>query len=194
MGGSDPAPTVPGGSDRDTPPELSRARQLQFHAIEERLFGRTDAARPGRYHLLETLGRRATGIVFKAYDPQLDRRVAIKVLKLAGHDARDRMAREAKALAKLNHPNVLTVDEVGEDGEDLYVVTEYVEGGTLRDWCDEHPLGESGRAAAVLDFAVQALEGLAAAHDLGLIHRGIKPANLLIGADGRLRVADFGLV
>ena len=166
---------------------------MLFSSLEQRMFGQSDVQRLGRYHLIDTLGRGAMGIVYRAYDPDLDRRVAIKVVTLDGEEARARMVREAKALAKLNHPNVVTVHEVGEDGDDLFVVMEYVDGGTLSDWMAAHPKGEAGRSEALLEFAMQALEGLAAAHELGLVHRDIKPANLLIGKDGRLRIGDFGL-
>ncbi len=188
-------------NDATLPPEgsqterdgLSRGGQLLFSSLEQRMFGQSDVQKLGRYHLIDTLGRGAMGIVYRAYDPDLDRRVAIKVVSVDGAEARARMVREAKALAKLNHPNVVTVHEVGEDGEDLFVVMEYVDGGSLVDWIRAHPFGEAGRTRQLVEFLLQALEGLAAAHELGLVHRDIKPANLLVGGDGRLRVADFGL-
>ncbi len=173
--------------------ELSVHGRMLMGSLEARMFGTAETTRLGRYHLLETLGRGAMGVVYKAYDPQLDRRVAVKVVTLSGAEARARMLREAKALAKLNHPNVVTVHEVGEDGDEMYVAMEYVEGGTLADWCDAHAEPSRARTQALVDFALQALDGLAAAHDLGLVHRDIKPANMLVGDDGRLRVADFGL-
>lgn len=175
------------------PDGLSRAGKVLFNSLEQRMFGQSDVQRLGRYHLIDTLGRGAMGIVYRAYDPDLDRRVAIKVVTLDSEEARARMVREAKVLAKLNHPNVVTVHEVGEDGDDLFVVMEYVDGGTLGDWAKAHPKGEPGRNDALLEFSIQALEGLSAAHELGLVHRDIKPANILIGENGRLRIADFGL-
>lgn len=175
------------------PDGLSRAGKVLFNSLEQRMFGQSDVQRLGRYHLIDTLGRGAMGIVYRAYDPDLDRRVAIKVVTLDGEEARARMVREAKVLAKLNHPNVVTVHEVGEDGDDLFVVMEYVDGGTLGDWAKAHPKDEPGRNDALIEFAIQALEGLSAAHELGLVHRDIKPANILIGENGRLRIADFGL-
>lgn len=178
----------------DTGPEgLSRAGKVLFNSLEQRMFGQSDVQRLGRYHLIDTLGRGAMGIVYRAYDPDLDRRVAVKVVTLDGDEARARMTREAKVLAKLNHPNVVTVHEVGNDGDDVFVVMEYVDGGTLSDWMVAHPKGESGRNDALIDLALQALEGLAVAHEHGLVHRDIKPANMLLGKDGRLRIADFGL-
>lgn len=180
----------------DSPPDrdaLSVHGRMLMDSLQSSLFGESETTRLGRYHLLETLGRGAMGVVYKAYDPQLDRRVAVKVVTLSGSDARARMLREAKALAKLNHPNVVTVHEVSDDGDEMYVAMEYVEGGTLADWCDAHPEPSGDRARSLVDFALQALDGLAAAHDLGLVHRDMKPANMLVGADGRLRIADFGL-
>lgn len=186
------APETATPSARDA---LSIHGRMLMDSLQSSLFGASETTRLGRYHLLETLGRGATGVVYKAYDPQLDRHVAIKVVMLSGTHARTRMRmlREAKALAKLSHPNVVTVYEVSDDGDEVYVAMEYVEGGTLADWCDAHPEPSRDRTRKLLDFALQALEGMAAAHDLGLVHRDMKPANMLIGADGRLRIADFGL-
>ncbi len=185
--------TAPAGGPSTDLDDLSVHGRVLMDSLEARMFGKDSPTHLGRYHLLETLGRGAMGVVYKAYDPQLDRLVAVKVVTLTGADARARMVREAKALAKLNHPNVVTVYEVGEEGDEMYVAMEYVEGGTLAEWCEarSEPAGE--RARALIDFALQALDGIAAAHDLGLVHRDIKPANMLVGVDGRLRVADFGL-
>lgn len=193
MPGSHDDATLPGPEGSTEPKALSRAGQVLFRSLEQRMFGQSEPQRLGRYHLIDTLGRGAMGIVYRAYDPDLDRRVAIKVVTLDGAEARARMVREAKALAKLNHPNVVTVHEVGEDGDDLFVVMEYVDAGTLLDWIREHPTSEGGRVEVLLELLLQALEGLAAAHELGLVHRDIKPANMLVGTDGRLRIADFGL-
>ncbi len=173
--------------------ELSVGGRALMGSLEARLFGKAQTTRLGRYHVLETLGRGAMGVVYKAYDPQLDRNVAVKVVTAGGEDARVRMMREAKALAKLNHPHVVTVHEVGEADGEMFVAMEYVDGGTLAQWCEAHSEPSRTRTRTLIEFAVQALEGLAAAHDLGLVHRDMKPANMLIGSDGRLRVADFGL-
>jgi len=162
-------------------------------SLKARMFGSAETTRLGRYQMLEVLGSGAMGVVYKAYDSQLDRSVAVKVVTVAGEETRARMVREARALAKLNHPNVVTVHEVGEDDGEMYVAMEYVEGGTLAQWCEAHSQPSRERTETLIDFALQALAGLGAAHDLGLVHRDVKPANLLIGADGRLRVADFGL-
>jgi serine/threonine-protein kinase len=128
------------------------------------------------------------GIVYDAYDESLDRRVALKVLRrgLGSHEA---LAREAKALARLAHPNVVQVYEIGEDGDRLFVAMELVRGRTLRKWLEERPRS----CDEVLRVFRQAGEGLAAAHRTGLVHRDFKPDNVLLGDDGRVRVVDFGV-
>lgn len=135
------------------------------------------------------------GQVYTAYDPQLDRRVALKLLVGADTPAhRERLRREARALARLSHPNVVTVHEVDEYDGTLVIAMEYVDGKTLKQWQLQHPsTAEPARIIAALDLLLQAGRGLAAAHDAGLIHRDVKPSNLLLGRDGRVRVADFGL-
>ncbi len=152
----------------------------------------------GRYAVRGTLGSGAMGIVYRAHDPQLDREVAIKLLRRATGDAlssagRARLVREAQAMARLSHPNVVTVFDAGEHGADVFVAMELVPGRTLRAWLDEgaHPWRE------VVRLFRQAGEGLAAAHEAGLVHRDFKPANVLLSRAGdgtlRARVADFGL-
>lgn len=159
-------------------------------AVYRRVFGDdTGPVLIGRYSILERIGSGARGVVFKAFDNQLDRLVALKVLSTrADHQAE--LLREAKALARLSHPNVLPVYEVGrtEDGQ-VFLATEYVKGWTLRGWYDEEHRSE----ASILDVMRQVADGVQAAHDEGLVHRDLKPANILLGADGRVRVADFGL-
>lgn len=159
-------------------------------AVYRRVFGDdTGPVRIGRYSILERIGSGARGVVFKAFDNQLDRLVALKVLSTrAGHQAE--LLREAKALARLSHPNVLPVYEVGETDEgQVFLATEYVKGWTLRGWYDEEHRSE----AAIVDVMRQVALGVQAAHDEGLVHRDLKPANILLGGDGRVRVADFGL-
>jgi eukaryotic-like serine/threonine-protein kinase len=150
----------------------------------------------GRYLVLEVIGTGGMGVVYSAYDPELDRKVALKLVRQAGRDlqhsgGRARMLREAQAIARLSHPNVVAVHDVGTavDNE-LFIAMELVEGGTLRQW-----LTESARSTAeIVDMFVQAGRGLAAAHRAGLIHRDFKPDNVLVDKDGRARVVDFGLV
>ncbi|PRQ05858.1 Serine/threonine-protein kinase PknB [Enhygromyxa salina] len=146
----------------------------------------------GRYVVLDKLGEGTMGVVFAAHDPELDRKVAIKLLKARKHDqapARARLQREAQALAKLNHRNVVGVYDVGVHAGQLFLAMEFVEGQTLRDWVDSEP--RSWRE--LLRVTSEAGRGLAAAHGAGLVHRDFKPDNVMIHGDGRVRVMDFGL-
>ncbi|MCA9585888.1 MAG: serine/threonine protein kinase, partial [Myxococcales bacterium] len=150
------------------------------------------AARLSRYRIDEPLGAGGMGIVYSAYDPELDRRVALKVLWSASHERpgdAERLQREARAMAKLAHPNVVRVFDVGVDGGRVFLAMERVEGGTMRDWLRERP--RTWRE--VLARFVQAGAGLAAAHRAGLVHRDFKPENLLVRGDGTVLVTDFGL-
>jgi tetratricopeptide (TPR) repeat protein/tRNA A-37 threonylcarbamoyl transferase component Bud32 len=150
-----------------------------------------------RYVVLSRLGAGAMGLVLAAYDPDLDRKVAIKLLKpRAGRDQeadRARLQREAQALAKLAHPNVVGVHDVGVRDGQVFVAMEFVEGQTLGEWMRTADGGASRRWRETLDVFVAAGRGLAAAHDRGLIHRDFKPDNVMLGSDGRVRVMDFGL-
>jgi eukaryotic-like serine/threonine-protein kinase len=155
--------------------------------------GRSEPAAPrrlGRYVVLERIGIGGMGVVYSAHDPDLDRRVAIKLLRHEGTpEFVERLQREARALARLNHPNVLTVYEQGIFEGRPYVVTELVEGETLRAW-----LGASPRHwRRVLALLLAAGRGLAAAHAMGIVHRDFKPDNVLVDREGRPRVADFGV-
>ncbi len=146
----------------------------------------------GRFMLLDRLGAGGMGVVYAAYDPELDRKVAIKFLiqRSAGKQVRAaRLLREAKALARLNHPGVITVHDVGAVDNHVFIAMEYVEGLTLRAWVEE----ESRSYRDILEVYTKAGEGLAAAHRAGLVHRDFKPENVLVGNDGRVRVLDFGL-
>jgi eukaryotic-like serine/threonine-protein kinase len=150
----------------------------------------------GRFIVLHPVGRGGMGHVYAAYDPQLDRRVALKLLRAdvwgadASEEVRGRLLREAQAMARLSHPNVVTVYEVGLAGAQPFVAMEYVEGQTLRAWLQERPRGWS----ETLRVFLEAGRGLSAAHAKGLVHRDFKPENVLVGTDGRVRVTDFGLV
>ena len=148
------------------------------------------AERPGRYVLLGELGRGGMGVVHAAYDTTLDRKVALKLLRDTGvAESHLRMLREARVLARLSHPNVVAIYEVGEVGEQVFVAMELVEGLNLRAW-----LADRTRTQAdILAVFLQAAEGLIAAHAAGLVHRDFKPDNVVIGVDGRVRVMDFGL-
>jgi len=148
----------------------------------------------GRYIVLELIGGGGMGVVYGAYDPQLDRRIAIKVLRALpdGERATDghaRLLREAQAIARISHPNVIAVHDVGSIGGEIFVAMEYVEGNTLQAWCEK----ETRTAEAIVAMYVQAGRGLAAAHARGVVHRDFKPDNVLVANDGRARVLDFGL-
>jgi predicted Ser/Thr protein kinase len=152
-------------------------------------------ARVGRYIVQGLVGRGAMGTVYAANDPDLDRRVAVKLLRAgalsdaARQRTRARLLREAQAMARLSHPEVITVYDVGAFGNELFVAMEYVEGETLRRWCAAQPRSWP----AILAVYERAGRGLVAAHEAGLVHRDFKPDNVLVGRDGRVRVTDFGL-
>ncbi|MGB1015260.1 MAG: serine/threonine-protein kinase, partial [Nannocystaceae bacterium] len=148
----------------------------------------------GRYVVLSTLGAGAMGVVYAAYDPELDRKVAIKLVR-PEHTRKDethRLLREAQALAKLAHPNVVGVHDVGTINDRVWLALEFIEGQTLRSWLSA--LRTRPRSwQAILKVMQAAGEGLAAAHDAGLLHRDFKPDNVMVGDDGRVRVMDLGL-
>jgi serine/threonine-protein kinase len=147
--------------------------------------------RIGHFALRGKLGEGGMGVVYEAYDAQLDRQVAIKLVRVdsGGHHARARLLREAQAMAKVSHPNVVPIYEVGEHGDQVFVAMELVPGETLTSWQRREP--RAWRDALAMYIA--AGRGLAAAHERGIIHRDFKPDNVLVGADGRPRVLDFGL-
>jgi tetratricopeptide (TPR) repeat protein/predicted Ser/Thr protein kinase len=147
--------------------------------------------RLGRYLAIEHIGRGGMGVVLAAYDPTLDRKVAIKLVRpdrFSGSEGKSRLLREAKALAQLSHPNVVAVYDAGEVDDDVFIAMELVDGASLSAWLGEQP--RSWRD--IVEVFRQAGLGLAAAHAAGLVHRDFKPGNLLIGRE-RVRVADFGL-
>ena len=146
-------------------------------------------AQIGRYRVLGLLGKGGMSVVYVGYDDQLRRRVAIKHMLRASGGARGRLLREAQALARLAHPNVISVYEVVEEDEQLFIVMELVDGQTLRTWLEERPRTRE----EVVHTLSQAGRGVAAAHAVGLIHRDLKPENVMVGDDGRVRVMDFGL-
>jgi tetratricopeptide (TPR) repeat protein/TolB-like protein len=146
-------------------------------------------AKIGRFVVEGQLGAGAMGVVYAAHDRELDRRVALKVLKGTGdQEALLRLQREGQAMARVTHPNVITVHEAGIQGRLVFLAQELLDGGSLRQWLEgKHSQRE------ILDKFIAAGRGLAAAHAAGLVHRDFKPDNVLLGKDGRVRVSDFGL-
>lgn len=145
----------------------------------------------GQFRIVERIGVGGMATVFKAYQPSLDRYVAIKVLP--AYHARDpifvkRFVQEARAVAKLVHPNILQIHDFGEQDNITYIVMEYVEGGTLKDRL-KRPLS----IPEAVDYMIQAAEGLNCAHNHGFVHRDVKPANMLLRKDGYLLLSDFGI-
>lgn len=149
----------------------------------------------GRYVVLDQLGAGGMGVVVAAYDPELDRRVAVKLLRGKGgsNDPRTaRLQREAKSLARLVHPNVVSVFDVGKFEGSVFVTMEYVEGETLAERMAAWRRDEAPGLEVVATY-VEAGRGLAAAHEVGIVHRDFKPANVMVASDGRVVVLDFGL-
>ncbi|HEX2686249.1 MAG TPA: serine/threonine-protein kinase [Kofleriaceae bacterium] len=177
---------------RDVRPRVDRLDMEQARArAAQALFGSAAPAKLGRYVLLGKSGDGGMGVVYAAYDPELHRKVALKILhpRQQHERAHERLIAEARALAKLDHPNVVKVHDVITHGDQVVLVMEWVEGDTLATW------GRSGPRPwrDVLQVYLQAAHGLAAAHGVGVVHRDFKPANAILGTDGRVRVLDFGL-
>jgi tetratricopeptide (TPR) repeat protein/predicted Ser/Thr protein kinase len=151
--------------------------------------------RIGRYEVRTTLGQGGMGVVLLAHDEALERYVAIKLVRHRARSrsgdtlARDRLLREAQAMARLSHPNVITVHDVGTYGERVFVAMEHVQGATLSVWLDER----ARSIESITRVFVGAARGLAAAHQAGLVHRDFKPDNVMVADDGRVLVLDFGL-
>src|SRR5690606_28038950 len=157
--------------------------------------GITPGTRLDKFVVLDRIGAGGMRTVFLAYDPELDRRVAIKLLHHAPDEAggpeaaRERLLQEAQAMARLQHPNVVTVLQTGIWSERVFLAMEYVDGDSLRGWLADPDRSWADRLTALLGAG----RGLAAAHAAGLVHRDFKPDNVLVGRDGRARVTDFGL-
>ncbi|MEM9459219.1 MAG: tetratricopeptide repeat protein [Myxococcota bacterium] len=145
----------------------------------------------GRYSVLSLIGRGGIGVVYKAYDPQLDRSVALKLLRRGRRSVQAdlRLLREAQTLAKLKHPNVVAVHDAGLTNHGVFIAMELLEGQTLNLWIDE----QTRSVSEVLEVFRAAGRGLSAAHRAGFVHRDFKPSNVVVDDDGRVRVLDFGL-
>jgi tetratricopeptide (TPR) repeat protein/predicted Ser/Thr protein kinase len=194
--GKAPSAVMTPGDPQDTDTDDVQV-ELVRAVLSQRLFGAVEA-RIGRFIVLRQLGAGGMGVVYAAYDPELDRKVAVKLVHASDRphsEGRARMMREAQALAKLSHPNVVGVHEIGEYRDQIFVAMEFLEGMTLSAWWAAAPR----RWREVLDVMRQAGRGLVAAHAVGLVHRDFKPENVMVGerplgvdAD-RARVLDFGL-
>jgi serine/threonine protein kinase len=148
--------------------------------------------RLGPYEVLAPLGAGGMGEVYRARDPRLGREVALKVLPTAVSADVDRLRRfeqEARAAAGLNHPNIVAVFDIGAEANTTFIVSELLEGKTLRDLLQRGPLP----LKKATDCAVQIALGLAAAHEKGIVHRDLKPENVFVTSDGRVKILDFGL-
>ncbi|MBU1396240.1 MAG: protein kinase [Gammaproteobacteria bacterium] len=149
----------------------------------------------GRYEILDEVGQGAMGTVYRARDPLIERTVAIKTVPIAqlrqeGADAESRFLREAQSAGRLSHPNIVTIYDVGETDGIAYIAMEYLPGATLRDIMNKGPMPLD----LVLDTATQMAEALAFAHEHGVIHRDIKPTNVVVtGQRGRIKLTDFGI-
>lgn len=168
---------------------LDAARMLE--ALDAKMFDAGSTVRVGRFEVRDRLGAGGMGVVMSAFDPQLERLVAVKVLRDDGEPKEQaRLLQEARAMAKVRHPNLVTVYEAGTHDEAVYIAMEFADHGTLRNW-----LGQQSRSwQEIVSVFAGAADGLQALHEAGLIHRDFKPDNVLLGEDDRPRVSDFGLV
>lgn len=149
----------------------------------------------GRYEIISELGQGAMGIVYKARDPLIDRVVAIKTINLnQALDEREeyegRFYQEARAAGRLSHHNIVTIYDVGKSGDVAYIAMEFLQGRELRDVLNEKPLLP---LIQVLDIVGQVAQGLAYAHEHGIVHRDVKPSNIMILQDGHVKITDFGI-
>ncbi len=151
----------------------------------------------GRYEVVEELGRGAMGVVYKAYDPVIDRILAIKLIKLESNsfavdqeEIKQRFLREARSAGTLSHPNIVTIYDVGEDRNEAYIAMEFIDGKTLSDIIEE---GKRFNYTAILNVFTQIADALDYAHKKGIIHRDIKPANIMLTKEGRVKLCDFGI-
>jgi len=189
---STPAPAEDSGERGPSPEALDAAVRLA--RLRRRMFGLVEHPTIGEFDVLCKLGEGGMGVVFAGWDPTLDRRVAIKLLRdpdrVRGTEV---LRQEAIALAKLRHPNVVTIYAVGQHRGQVFIAMEYIEGETLRAWLSRWRTSDRRDVRALGRVFAQAARGLAAAHAAGLVHRDVKPENAMIDGDGRVCLTDFGL-
>lgn len=173
------------------PPVLPQTNSTTFLDLHSRVYP-IGVKVADRFEILELLGAGGMGEVYRARDHKLNRTVALKVLSLArgiNSERKRRFVQEARAASSLNHPNIATIYDIGEDRGTEYIAMEYVAGRSL-----DHFIRPDGFSVdAVLAYAVQLVDALTAAHGAGIVHRDIKPGNLMVSASGTLKVLDFGL-
>ena len=168
---------------RDTPTLERAIRKLEITTNET-------PSHLAHYRIVEQLGEGAMGVVYEAIDERLDRRVAVKLLRERSDEiARLRFIGEARMLAHLSHPNVVQIHDIGEHEDQIFIVMEHIEGVDLASWLQLVPRSYT----EILEVFIAAGQGLMAAHARGIVHRDFKPANVMIGVDGRIRVVDFGV-
>ncbi len=152
----------------------------------------TNGQHIGRYQILSAIGAGGMGEVYLAEDTRLDRKVALKILPKEFAEDTDRMSRfvrEAKSASALNHPNIITIYEIGEAGGTHYIATEFIDGKTLTEYVKANLLDYK----SALEIAVQIASALDEAHSAGIVHRDIKPDNVMIRANGLAKILDFGI-
>jgi len=181
---------------RECAAPLSSARKIEFSPTKTlespvRILGKASIL-AGKYRIIEPIGKGGMGVVYKAEDIKLERMVALKFLPFElteDPEARERFVREAKAAAALSHPHICTIHEIGEEENQYFMAMEYVEGQSLKGKIRKGPLDQ----AEALDIAIQVAEGLEEAHKKGIVHRDIKPGNIVVTEEGAAKVMDFGL-
>ena len=146
----------------------------------------------GRYEIEKELGRGAMGVVYQAHDPQIDRRVALKVLRsdrVTSEDFAQRFLKEARAIGRLSHPHIVTVYDVGHDHETVYIAMEFLDGRPLDEILKEKPLNLKD----IIHIGIQVAQSLDYAHGQGIVHRDIKPSNIMLTSEGSVKITDFGI-
>lgn len=146
----------------------------------------------GRYEIIKEVGKGAMGVVYQAHDPQIDRMVALKVLRrdrVTSEDLVKRFLKEAKAIGRLSHPNIVTVYDVGHDHDTIYIAMEFLEGTPLNQMITQGRLGLEN----IVDLGVQMAEAVDYAHQKGIVHRDVKPTNIIVTSNGQVKITDFGI-